>query len=194
MKNKLAIILVNWNQYELTRSCILSIINCFYKNLKIILVDNNSNDKSVHKLKREFDSVNFIQNKSNIGFTGANNIGINMAKDLGFEYIMLLNNDTEVESNFIQPLLKRLERESDLGAIQPLILNYYKRNIVWNFGGRFNRFFGNPITLNKNKNKFNLFSFKFDEFEVQKHAKTIEFHKVDVFGAQKHEQLMISIQ
>ena len=69
MKNKLAIILVNWNQYELTRSCILSILNCFYKNLKIILVDNNSNDKSVYKLKREFDTVIFIQNKSNIGFT-----------------------------------------------------------------------------------------------------------------------------
>ena len=148
MKNKLAIILVNWNQYELTRSCILSILNCFYKNLKIILVDNNSNDKSVHKLKSEFDTVDFIQNKSNIGFTGANNIGINMAKDLGFEYIMLLNNDTEVESNFIQPLLKRLERESDLGAIQPLILNYYKRNTVWNFGGRFNRFFGMNLRLN----------------------------------------------
>ena len=164
MKNKLAIILVNWNQYELTRSCILSILNCFYKNLKIILVDNNSNDKSVHKLKSEFDTVDFIQNKSNIGFTGANNIGINMAKDLGFEYIMLLNNDTEVKSNFIEPLLKRLERESDLGAIQPLILNYYKRNIVWNFGGRFNRFFGNPITLNKNKSKHNLIESKYTDW------------------------------
>lgn len=52
MNNKLAIILVNWNQYALTRACINSIIGCNYKKLKIILVDNNSHDGSVKKLKK----------------------------------------------------------------------------------------------------------------------------------------------
>lgn len=150
MNNKLAIILVNWNQYALTRACINSIIGCNYKKLKIILVDNNSHDGSVKKLKKEFDFIDFIQNKSNLGFTGANNIGIRYAKNKGFEFIMLLNNDTEVDKNFIEPLLNRFKIDDSIGAIQPLILNFHNKKTVWNFGGKFNNFFGIPITLNKN--------------------------------------------
>ena len=44
MNKKLAIILVNWNQYELTKSCIMSIFNCSYQNFKVIVVDNCSKD------------------------------------------------------------------------------------------------------------------------------------------------------
>tara|TARA_B100000900_G_C20562958_1_gene709741 strand:- start:275 stop:1186 length:912 start_codon:yes stop_codon:yes gene_type:complete len=164
MKNSLSIILVNWNQYELTRACILSLLKCNYKNFKIIVVDNNSYDKSIYKLSREFDQVYFIKNNSNLGFTGANNIGINKAKTIGSEYIMLLNNDTEVESNFLEPLIKRLENESDLGIVQPLILNYQNKDIVWNFGGKFLRFFGNPVTLNKNKNICSIVDCKYTEW------------------------------
>jgi GT2 family glycosyltransferase len=150
MNKKLAIILVNWNQYELTKSCIMSIFNCSYQNFKIIVVDNCSKDKSVSKLKKDFPNIHFIQNNSNLGFTGANNKGIEYAKSEGYEYIMLLNNDTEVDENFIEPLLNRLNSEKELGAIQPLILNFHNQETVWNFGGRFNKFFGIPITLNKN--------------------------------------------
>ena len=57
------------------------------------------------KLKKEFEKVNYIQNSRNLGFTGANNIGIKIALERDFEFIMLLNNDTEVESDFIEPLL-----------------------------------------------------------------------------------------
>ncbi len=150
MKNTLAIILVNWNQYELTKSCIQSILNCSFKNLQIIVVDNCSKDKSITKLIDHFPSVHFIRNNSNLGFTGANNKGIEYAKRKDFEYIMLLNNDTEVDENFIEPLLNRLNCQKEIGAVQPLILNFHNKKKVWNFGGRFNKFFGIPVTLNKN--------------------------------------------
>lgn len=150
MNKELAIILVNWNQYELTSSCIESIMNCSYQKFKIIVVDNYSKDKSVSKLKKDFPNVHFIQNNSNLGFTGANNKGIKYAKSEGYKYIMLLNNDTEVDENFIEPLLNRLNSEMEIGAVQPLILNFHNKQTVWNFGGKFNNFFGIPITLNKN--------------------------------------------
>jgi GT2 family glycosyltransferase len=128
----------------------MSIFNCSYQNFKIIVVDNYSKDKSVSKLKKDFTKIHFIQNNSNLGFTGANNKGIEYAKSEGYEYIMLLNNDTEVDENFIEPLLNRLNFEKEIGAVQPLILNFHNQKTVWNFGGRFNKFFGIPITLNKN--------------------------------------------
>lgn len=53
---------------------------------------------------------------------------------------MLLNNDTEVDKNFIKPLLNRLKIDDSIGAIQPLILNFHDKKTVWNFGGKFNNF------------------------------------------------------
>ena len=81
---------------------------------------------SVTKLKKDFPNVHFIENNSNLGFTGANNIGIEYAKSEDYEHIMLLNNDTEVDENFIEPLLNRLNSEKEIGVVQPLILNFQK--------------------------------------------------------------------
>ena len=67
MKNndKVAIVIVNWNTYKLTRSCIVSLNKCVYKNFEIFLVDNNSSDYSVEKLKKEFKNLHFILNNEN---------------------------------------------------------------------------------------------------------------------------------
>ena len=148
-RHNLAVILVNWNQYDLTRACIISLLECTYQDFEIFLVDNDSNDNSVLKLKKEFEKVNYIQNSRNLGFTGANNIGIKNALNRDFGFIMLLNNDTEVESDFIEPLLSSFKSNVQLGAVQPLILNYHSKETVWNFGGTFNSFFGLVQTLNK---------------------------------------------
>jgi hypothetical protein len=138
----LAIILVNWNSYELTKRCLLSLKKVSYSHARIYLVDNGSKDGSGAKLRKEFTALTFIQNQENLGFTGGNNIAINQALFDGNELIMLLNNDTEVEHDFIEPLVKRLKDNSRLAAVQPLILDLNDRQKIWNAGGDFNRFFG----------------------------------------------------
>ena len=65
---------------------------------------------------------------------------------------MLLNNDTEVKENFILPLVERIEKDHFLGAVQPLILNFSNKSIIWNAGGKLNKFLGLTSTrLNNNK-------------------------------------------
>jgi len=162
--SNIAVILVNWNQYELTRSCIISILNCSFQDFEIFLVDNASEDNSLEKLKQEFSDITFIQNKKNLGFTGANNIAIKEAIRRKFEYIMLLNNDTEVKFNFFEPLLLSLKNDTKLVAVQPLILNFHDKNTVWNFGGKFNNFFGYVTTMNKGINKSKLLENKNTEW------------------------------
>ena len=152
-KPNIAIILVNWNGFEYTKSCILSLLNCHYENYKIILVDNNSSDFSIEKLKKEFLHIEYIRNKSNIGFTGANNVGIKWAIDNDFEYIALLNNDTEVEPDFLDHLLTPFKQDSLVGAVQPLILQYNHRNIVWHGGGQIDYNFGRFLNVNKGSKK-----------------------------------------
>lgn len=140
--SKIAIIIVNWKQYQLTKLCLYSLQKIKYDNYQIILIDNESNPKELKKIKNQFDKIITFPNQKNLGFTGANNIGIEYAIKNDFEYVMLINNDTEVEKNFINPLIELLEKNQNFGAAQPLILNYYNRNKVWSAGGFLNKFFG----------------------------------------------------
>ena len=148
----LAIILVNWNSYDFSVNCINSLNKCNYKNFKIILVDNGSKDLSIDKLYSQFKGIHFIRNKSNLGFTGANNIGISKALKENFDYIMLLNNDTVVEKDFLKHLIDRFENDNKIGAIQPLILQMNNPDKIWNAGGNFFRLIALPIVIGKGKN------------------------------------------
>lgn len=152
-----AIILVNWNGYNYTRKCILSLLSCNYDNYKVIVVDNNSSDNSGSKICTEFPSVKYIQNKKNIGFTGANNVGIKLALKNDFDYVMLLNNDTEVDENFLTHLVNAFNNDSKIGAAQPLILEFDNKNIVWNAGGIIDYKFGRFLNPNRGlkKNNYN---------------------------------------
>ena len=140
--SKIAIIIVNWKQYQLTKLCLYSLQKIKYDNYQIILIDNESNPKELKKIKNQFDKIITFPNQKNLGFTGANNVGIEYAIKNEFKYVMLINNDTEVEKNFINPLIELLEKNQNFGAAQPLILNYYNRNKVWSAGGFLNKFFG----------------------------------------------------
>ena len=149
--NKVAIIIVNWKQYELTKSCLSTLKSSKFNDFQIILIDNESNQKELNDLKNQFDQVKTFTSEKNLGFTGANNIGINYAIKNQFEYVMLLNNDTEIDKNFINPLLEALQKYNKLGAVQPVIMNFYQNKKVWNAGGNLNKFFGYTSVIKKPK-------------------------------------------
>ena len=153
---KLAIIIVNWKQYDLTKKCLLSINKTKFNNYKIILVDNESSEKKLNVLLNDFYNLKVIQNKLNLGFGVANNQAINYALDNNYDYVMLLNNDTEVDQNFISPLINCIENNNSIGGVQPLIMNYNKRDSIWSAGGYINKFFGNTTTNKSLEKKLDL--------------------------------------
>ena len=151
-KLSIAVILVNWKKYNLTSKCIDSLNKSNYKNFKIILVDNEYSKKSLIDLRNKHKELIVFKEKNNLGFAGGNNIGIRYALENDYDYIMLLNNDTEVTETFILPLVERIEKDHSLGAVQPLILNFSNKSIIWNAGGKLNKFLGITSTrLNNNK-------------------------------------------
>ena len=152
INSKVAVIIVNWKKYDITSSCIESILNSTNSNFKIILVDNESDNKKVKNFKYR-DEIKIIQNKKNEGFSKANNIGIDYALKNNFDYTILINNDTIVEKNLIEVLLKTAQAKN-FSVVQPLILKYNGKEI-WNAGGRINYFFGNFITRKKVGNSLN---------------------------------------
>lgn len=139
---KIAIIIINWNTFQLTFNCLKSLEACSYNNISFFLVDNGSIDGSGDKIALDFPEVNYIKNEKNEGFTGANNLALKAILEQDFDYVLLLNNDTEVKPNFLSLLEAKMNSDNKLAATQPLILNFKNRDTIWNAGGSFNTFFG----------------------------------------------------
>lgn len=124
---KVSVIIPNWNGKYLLKKCLESLEHQTYKNFEIIVVDNGSSDGSVDYVKSKFPEVKIISLKKNYGFARAVNTGIKAAKK---EYLVLVNNDTEADKNYIEYLVKAAQRLPDVGFIAPKMLNFHKRNII----------------------------------------------------------------
>lgn len=117
-----SIIIVNYNTNEITLECIDSILKASPKiNYEIIVVDNASTDGSVEVLKKvRGDKIKVIFNEENVGFSKANNIGINEALS---QYILLLNSDTQVTRGAIEKLVDFAKHTPGVGLVVPKLLN-----------------------------------------------------------------------
>ena len=151
MNKPLAIVIINWNSYQVTKHTLQSLANTVYQKYDIILVDNYSTDNSGEKLKAEFSNVVFIQSKENKGFAGGNNLGLKYVLENGYEYVLMLNSDVEVEPTFLEPLIDKLESSNSIGAVQPLIYFYHDHELVWNAGSKYNKLLGIASTPQYNK-------------------------------------------
>jgi hypothetical protein len=92
-----------------------------YPYIEIIVVDNASPNDDPAILKSSYPEIVFIQSPINLGFAGGNNIGIRKARG---EYLLFINNDTEVEPGFLEPLVAKFESNSKIGAVSPKIKFY----------------------------------------------------------------------
>ena len=104
----IAIIVLHYKNLADTRACLRSLANVGYPRYSIILVNNDA-PAHAKALKEEFPNVTLIQNQSNVGFAEGNNIGIRAAlKDDQTDAVLILNNDTEVEPDFLSEMAKQL--------------------------------------------------------------------------------------
>jgi GT2 family glycosyltransferase len=122
-----SIITVNYNQSEVTCAFIESLNKITYPNFEVIVVDNNSTEDNPLIIKERYPNIIFIQNPINYGFAAGNNFGLMRAKG---DYVMLINNDIEVPSGFMEPLVEKLESNLKIGAVSPKIKFYYQPDTI----------------------------------------------------------------
>lgn len=135
------IILLNYNGAKDTIDCISSIRKSNYKSYRIVVVDNASTDNSLEILRKEKEVYDFdlvISDKNN-GFSAGNNLGIQFALKNEAEYILLLNNDTIVEKDFLINLLETEKKYNNDIVVTSKILYFDFKNIIWYGGGSFNK-------------------------------------------------------
>ena len=172
IKLMLSIIILNYNNTNLTKNCLLSLQNQTYEDYEVILIENNS-EKKFRKELYDFlrcgslnesflKKIKFIQSnknmgfpgESNLGFTGGNNLGIRKSKG---NLILLLGNDTIHNSKFLEIMISYFEKYKNIHITQPKVCFYPNKNTIWGNGGKINKFSFNLFTnlnfMEKDDNK-----------------------------------------
>lgn len=146
-----SIIILNYNAGELLVDCVESILKSNFKNFEVIVVDNNSKDKSHLLCKEKFNEIKLIENSKNFGFCEGNNIGVRNANG---EFLIIINPDTIVTPNWINEFLNVQKQNGD-GIYQPKIISLEDKktilstgNMIHLFGFGFARDKGNIETKN----------------------------------------------
>ena len=138
MLPKIGIVILNWNGWRDTLSCLASIRQADYpaSQYQIVVVDNGSTDESVAQL-RGHNGLTLLELPSNVGFAAGSNVGIRHALASGCDYVLLLNNDTLMAPNFLRPLLQTFDIDSAAGVVSPKIRYYDRPDQLWYAGGKF---------------------------------------------------------
>lgn len=135
-----SIIIPHWNGRHHLDDCLISLRQQTWPDFEIILVDNGSTDGSQDYVKKKYPEVNLIELGENRGFTGACLAGYERAAG---HYIVLLNNDTEADPNWLAELAAGFDRYDDAGALIGKILLFDQRD-TFHTAGDFYRLNGLP--------------------------------------------------
>nr|MDO8083022.1 glycosyltransferase family 2 protein [Candidatus Freyarchaeota archaeon] len=124
---RVSIIIVHFNGVEVLDRCLKFLSKIDYDNYEVILVDNASTDNSVEFVRDNYPWVRIVENERNLAFAEGNNRGLRYATG---EYIVLLNNDTEVTPNWLRELVRLAESDPSIGICGSKILDMENRNII----------------------------------------------------------------
>lgn len=137
-KAHVAILIASYNGRAYLAECLPSIFQSSYSDIvqKVFIVDNHSSDGTREYVRDNWPHVRLIENDYNAGYAGGNNIGLEviLREMPSAEYLLLLNEDTVVEPNFLSALVARLSQDKFLGCVQPRIMLFHDRERVNSLG------------------------------------------------------------
>ena len=125
-----SIVVLNYNGKKHLQNCINSVLENAYPNFEVVLVDNASTDGSIQPIQDRYGAdpkLQIIQSNVNLGYSGGNNLGLSHSRG---QYIVFLNNDTTVESDWLIHLVEALEHDSSIGIAQSLIYAMDKKSVL----------------------------------------------------------------
>ena len=122
---EVSIIIPNYNGLRFMKDCLNSLAKQTYKDYKLLIVDNGSSDGSKEYFKE--NNIDFIDLDTNLGFAGGCNEALKLVDT---KYVILLNNDTEVFSDYVEKLVQAIKKDEKIFSVSPLMINAHKKDIV----------------------------------------------------------------
>lgn len=130
---KISIVIPNYNGIKYLKDCIDSIKKQTYLEYEIIIIDNASSDDLYSWIKND-KSIIFKRLDQNYGFSRAVNEGIHISKG---EYVLLLNNDTVLESNFLEKIIEYMSLNKNIFAISSKMVQYNNPQLIDDVGDEY---------------------------------------------------------
>ncbi len=132
----IGVLMINYNQWDLTLKCVKSLLESEGVSVFIGLVDNNSRDPDPDWVTN-IQEISFHRNSGNYGFIAGNIKAYEMVIQQNVDFVILLNNDTEVDPGMLLHLVTHFEKYPDTGLATPAISYAENRSIIWHAGGTF---------------------------------------------------------
>jgi GT2 family glycosyltransferase len=129
MQNKIrvSVIIPSWNGRHLLEECLSSLNDQTFKEFEIIVVDNASTDNTNHYLQENYPEVKIVNLDNNYGFARAINRGVEVSDA---EFVVLLNNDTQVDKLWLEELLKTADKHPEVISVGSKLLNFYDKTKI----------------------------------------------------------------
>jgi GT2 family glycosyltransferase len=126
-----SVVTVNYNQAKVTCEFLESLGKITYSAIEVIVVDNHSPTDNPDIIKEKYPSITLLKTKVNLGFAGGNNFALPYCSG---KYILFINNDTEVDPNFLEPMVALSESDSKIGMVNPRVQYFYSPGIIQHAG------------------------------------------------------------
>lgn len=134
---KVAIIIIHWNTIKLGYAeglLTLNKIDYPADRYRVFIWDNASADGSAEFLEQRLYNATIIRNPENIGFAYPNNVVTQRAIEEGFDYVYLLNHDTEIEPDFLKKAVEMMESQENVGSVQSRLMLYQQPGVINSIG------------------------------------------------------------
>jgi len=184
---KVHIVISNWKDYENLIECLKSIKKISYKNYHVDIIDTEPQEKWEQIIKETFnDNIHILKNYKDLGYAGNLNVGCKHALDEGAEYILTLDCDTVVTSNFLNSLVEVAEKNPHVGIVQSKIYLYHEPNKIDSSENRFGSWISLLIPEHKyfrniKKNNYNETKSIYNATQTCSLIKRVIFEKVGFF-------------
>lgn len=138
MKPHIKILILNWNGKQLLKPCLDSVTSIDYPNYSIIVIDNGSSDGSIEMINKNYPNVDCFALDDNYGFSGGYNRYLPQLNDNESEFLLFLNNDTEVDSNILNNMNAARKKFGNDHIYGGKIYYRYNPELIWYAGGKVN--------------------------------------------------------
>ena len=124
---KVTIVIPNYNGAHFMKSCLEKLRKQTFQDFQVLVVDNGSQDDSLALMRDCYPEIRVIALKKNYGFSRAVNVGIRAART---PYVILLNNDTEPEPEYVEKLVKAISRSKRIFSVSPKMVQLYHKDLI----------------------------------------------------------------
>lgn len=132
MNERILVVIVTFNGIKWIDRCLTSLLESKHK-VDTIIIDNGSSDGTQDYIQNHFPMFILKQSKTNLGFGGANNIGLKYALSNGYDYVYLLNQDAWIFPDTISKLIKASKANMEYGIVSPLQYGGDEKNLDFGF-------------------------------------------------------------